>query len=151
VLRRLWADPVVEFEGAWHHLDRAGINPRPTSRSIPIWIGGTSDAAIGRVARVGDGWAMGRVVHPGNAARFIARLEAALEVAGRPRADVGLSAWLPLYDRTPDEWAADLRAWAELGVDRVGLVTRGAGEGPDVHLALVERFLDAVPRPPALV
>jgi hypothetical protein len=41
--------------------------------------------------------------------------------------------------------------WTELGVDRIGLVTRGAGDGPDVHLALVERFLDAVPRPAALV
>jgi alkanesulfonate monooxygenase SsuD/methylene tetrahydromethanopterin reductase-like flavin-dependent oxidoreductase (luciferase family) len=138
---------VVDFDGRWHHIDRAGINPLPTRRSIPIWIGGASDAAIGRVARCGDGWAMGRAVTPANAASYLERLDIALADAGRSRGDVGLSAWLYLRDRSPDAWAADLQVWADLGVEHVGLVTRGAGNGPEPHLALVERFLVAVPVP----
>jgi probable F420-dependent oxidoreductase len=147
VLRALWAKPVVDFEGRWHRVDRAGINPLPTRRSMPIWIGGVSEAAIGRVVRCGDGWAMGRAVTPENAASYLERLDVALAVAGRSRDGVGLSAWLTLRDRSPDAWAADLRVWADLGVERVGLVTRGAGNGPEPHLALVERFFEAVPGP----
>src|SRR6478752_3439105 len=40
VLRALWTQPVVTFEGRWHHIDAAGINPLPVQRPIPIWLGG---------------------------------------------------------------------------------------------------------------
>ena len=38
VMRRLWTEPLVTFDGRFHHLDRVGINPLPT-RTIPVWIG----------------------------------------------------------------------------------------------------------------
>ena len=38
VLRLLWTEPLVSFEGSFHHLDRVGINPLPT-RTIPIYVG----------------------------------------------------------------------------------------------------------------
>jgi probable F420-dependent oxidoreductase len=139
VLRRLFAEPVVTFDGKWHEIDRAGINPRPAG-AVEIWIGGTSDAAIKRVARSSDGWVMGRVVRPDNAVEHVGRLEAALEDAGRTRADVALGAWLPLHGRGPSEWREELGFWRELGVERLGVLTRGAGTGPVPHLALLEEF-----------
>jgi len=36
-------------------IDRAGILPRP-KRQIPIWLGGFSEAAYDRAARIGDGF-----------------------------------------------------------------------------------------------
>src|SRR6266550_7850766 len=39
VLRRLWTEPVVDFDGRWHRIPAAGINPLPVQRPIPIWIG----------------------------------------------------------------------------------------------------------------
>ena len=44
VLRKLWTEPLVEFHGRWHDIDRAAIAPRPVT-PIPIWIGGFSEAA----------------------------------------------------------------------------------------------------------
>ena len=45
----------VDHEDADHRIDRAGILPRP-KRPIPIWLGGFSDAAYDRAARIGDGF-----------------------------------------------------------------------------------------------
>jgi probable F420-dependent oxidoreductase len=56
VMRRLWREPVVDFDGRFHTLRGVGINPRPT-RAIPILLGcGGSDAVLRRVVRVADGW-----------------------------------------------------------------------------------------------
>src|SRR5207244_12208354 len=56
LLRRLWTEPVVDFEGRWHRVTAAGINPRPVQRPIPIWIGGSAERALRRAARVADGF-----------------------------------------------------------------------------------------------
>src|SRR5213075_2778064 len=56
VMKALWADPHVTFEGKYHTIEDAGINPLPARRSIPIWLGGHADATLRRVASWGDGW-----------------------------------------------------------------------------------------------
>lgn len=55
LLRRLWTQELVEAKDRWHTIEGAGINPRP-AQPIPIWLGGMSEAAIRRAARLGDGW-----------------------------------------------------------------------------------------------
>src|SRR5690348_7522991 len=55
LLRKLWEEPVVDHEDSDHRIDRAGILPRP-KRQIPIWLGGFSEAAYDRAARIGDGY-----------------------------------------------------------------------------------------------
>ncbi len=56
VMRRLWTEPLVEFDGQFHHLRGVGINPLP-SRPIPVMLGtGGSDAVLRRVVRIADGW-----------------------------------------------------------------------------------------------
>lgn len=59
VLRALWGEPSVDFQGDWHTIDRAGILPRPTER-IHIWFGGFTDRARERAARIGDGFMFSR-------------------------------------------------------------------------------------------
>ena len=44
VLRALWSQDVVNFEGRWHRVRYAGINPRPAAGAIPIWLGGEAPA-----------------------------------------------------------------------------------------------------------
>ena len=39
LMRRLWTEPLVTFDGRFHHLDRVGLNPRP-AQPLPVWIGG---------------------------------------------------------------------------------------------------------------
>ncbi len=54
-MRRLWSEDTLTYDGKYHTVDRAGINPRP-SRPIPIWFGGSSPVVLERTARLGDGW-----------------------------------------------------------------------------------------------
>jgi probable F420-dependent oxidoreductase len=55
LLRRLFVEPVVEFEGQFDRVDRATLLPKP-ARSIPIWLGGASEKAFDRAARLADGF-----------------------------------------------------------------------------------------------
>jgi len=56
VMKALWAEPHVTFNGKFHTIEDAGINPLPPKRSIPIWYGGHADVTLRRVVKWGDGW-----------------------------------------------------------------------------------------------
>ena len=56
VLRQLWTQESVTFDGRFHHITAAGLAPLPVQRPIPIWIGATVPSALRRVGRVADGW-----------------------------------------------------------------------------------------------
>ena len=56
LLRQLWRDQVVTFEGRWDQVDQAGIKPLPPRLDIPIWMGGGDPRAIARAGRFGQGW-----------------------------------------------------------------------------------------------
>jgi alkanesulfonate monooxygenase SsuD/methylene tetrahydromethanopterin reductase-like flavin-dependent oxidoreductase (luciferase family) len=56
VLRLLWGSHLVNFQGSWHSILNAGINPLPLRRPIPIRLGGWSEPVIKRLARSADGW-----------------------------------------------------------------------------------------------
>src|SRR6266568_5793356 len=91
LLRLLWTQPVVDFEGKWERVPEAGINPLPVQRPIPIWIGGTADVVLRRTARIGDGWFP--MMPPNEAARImIERLRRYAEEAGRDTSSIGIEA-----------------------------------------------------------
>lgn len=56
IMRRLWTEESFSFAGRFDRLTEAGIRPLPRQRPIPVWIGGTSQAAMARAAQKGDGW-----------------------------------------------------------------------------------------------
>src|SRR5512137_2052178 len=56
LLRRLWTEPLVTFNGEWHTIPDAGLNPLPVQQPIPVWFGGSAEAALERIARLADGW-----------------------------------------------------------------------------------------------
>ena len=62
LLREFWTKDVVGFEGKYHKVDYAGVNPQPVQRPIPIWMGAGArahpvppDRVLRRVARLADG------------------------------------------------------------------------------------------------
>ena len=59
IMRRLWSEEQVDFEGEFYRFDGATISPRPVQNPLPLWIGGSSEAAIARTARLGTGWLAG--------------------------------------------------------------------------------------------
>ena len=62
LMRRLWTEENVTFEGKFYSVQDATIMPRPWQKNgLPIWIGGRSQAALRRTGRLGDGWLVSSV------------------------------------------------------------------------------------------
>jgi probable F420-dependent oxidoreductase len=55
VMRKLWAGGMVEHHGIYYDFESLQMSPAALGR-IPIAVGGTSDPALRRAARIGDGW-----------------------------------------------------------------------------------------------
>ena len=110
-LRRLWSEPIIDWEGEFHRISRGGILPRPR-RQIPIWVGGFSEPAFRRGATRGDGFL------------FAGSIDAALAGKERVRhhaADAGRSldgfGWDFTANRkgTPTGVAEQAEQWLESG------------------------------------
>ena len=124
LLRKLWTEPLVTFQGQFDHIDRACINPRPTRR-IPIWFGGYSEPAYRRAARLGDGFiftsASERVTEGWN------QVEKHLLEAGRDVTQFGKEMVVGRLDKTPQEFVARIEWCREWGFTHVALDTMGKG------------------------
>lgn len=55
IMQLLWSGEMVQYQGQHYQFTAMEMNPAPSAR-IPIWIGGISDPAMKRAARLGDGW-----------------------------------------------------------------------------------------------
>ncbi|HSU05015.1 MAG TPA: TIGR03619 family F420-dependent LLM class oxidoreductase, partial [Acetobacteraceae bacterium] len=82
VIRLLWTGETIDFEGRHFRVSGASITPRPVQPDLPIWIGGSSEAAIRRTARHGTGWQAGPET-PEQAGAAIAAIKQALAETGR--------------------------------------------------------------------
>src|SRR3974390_785256 len=56
VMRKLWTEDLVTYHGRFPTLEAVPLLPGPIQRPIPVWFGGSSDAAVKRAARIGDGY-----------------------------------------------------------------------------------------------
>ena len=116
-MRALWAGPHATFHGEFVNFEPVTCSPRPVRGSIPIIVGGDSEAAIQRVARIADGYFPGE----GDAKRLgamIQRVRQAAERAGRDPASIEINAMFGQQMADPIAGAEQL---AELGVDRAML------------------------------
>jgi probable F420-dependent oxidoreductase len=138
VLRRLWSEPVVDYAGDQHHISNAGLNPLP-GRPIPIWMGGSAEAAKRRIARLADGWMINRPWEE-DAESAPARMRAYVEEAGREPRDFGIDVRVGVRDGVESTLAAAAR-WEELGVTHLTVDTMRAGlEFPQGHIDALRKF-----------
>ena len=140
LLRRLWTEPLVDFQGKWHTIPDAGLNPLPVQRPIPIWFGGSAEAALRRLARLGDGWiALHR--RAVDAKPALAQLERFLEEAGRTRSQVGLEARISYDTGDPKVWETTVREWQTEGATHLSFNTMGSGFAtPQEHIQAIRKF-----------
>jgi probable F420-dependent oxidoreductase len=120
VLRRLWCEDLVSFDGRFHDLREVSIVPPPVQRPIPIWFGGSSDAAVQRAARLGDGW-MPIMTPDAEGEQKLAALRELVKSFGRDPAKFGIEGWLRMRDPDPQRWAEAASGWRRLGADMVML------------------------------
>jgi probable F420-dependent oxidoreductase len=143
LMRALWTEDSVSFQGTWHTVNKAGINPRP-SRPIPIWLGGSAPETADRAARFGSGW-IPRMGPNDSARQFLAVLHARLLELGRDPSTFGVQAQAQFQGGTPDLWRAHAGKWQALGATHLAIASMGAGLGSvDEHIAALEQYRDAV-------
>jgi probable F420-dependent oxidoreductase len=158
LLRQLWTSELVDFEGAWHRVADAGINPLPVQRPIPVWIGGGAEAVIERVGRMADGWlpqfpsldpalsntgAQPRRSEAPEA--LIERMRGYAREAGRDPATIGIEGRSSIKNQTPEDWLAVHARWKSLGATHLSVNTMGAGLiGPDAQIDALRRYKDVI-------
>jgi len=138
VLRRLWSEDLVTFEGRFHQLHAVNIMPPPVQRPIPIWLGGVSEAVVKRAARLADGWMP--IIAPDAAVEKLALLRSELKRHGRDAAKFGLEGWLRMQAADPQLWGAAAEGWRKHGAHYVMLYPMYRIESFDAQIETLRRF-----------
>jgi probable F420-dependent oxidoreductase len=144
LLRRLWTESSVTFEGAFDRVTGAGLAPPPVQRPIPIWLGGSSEPAYRRMGQLADGWFP--QVRPGD------DLDRALEViaesaraAGRDPSTIGMEGRASWSPDDPDRFVRQVDRWRAAGATHLSIDTMYTGQnGVDEHLAALAQAADLI-------
>jgi probable F420-dependent oxidoreductase len=123
LLRQLWSESPTSFSGAWHRLDRLGLNPRPRG-AIPIYCGGVAPPAYRRAAKLADGFIFGGSIE--RVREGWDEIRRYLSEEGRPVSEFGADWQLP----NGTDVAASLQLiprWQDAGGTHAGVRTLGLG------------------------
>jgi probable F420-dependent oxidoreductase len=141
VMRRLWCDPVSAFTGEFYELPACRQYPKPVQQPHPpIHFGGESDAALRRVADIGQGW-YGFNLSPNDVGERLATLERFLGEAGRTRAEITVSIGPYLLGVDADK----AKRYADAGVDQ--LIVGAYGATADDLVRRLDRVIEKVVQP----
>tara|TARA_B110000971_G_scaffold194188_1_gene207714 strand:- start:600 stop:1520 length:921 start_codon:yes stop_codon:yes gene_type:complete len=100
LIRAYWSDEEVNFQGEFYTANAMAMEPKsPQGSKLPIWIGGTSKAALRRVAELGDGWLATAIEDVDVAKSFIQRIHEHAESIGRNPNEIGMQMMLDVPPR----------------------------------------------------
>ena len=102
LVHRLWYKDDVNFDGEFFHYQHATISPRPENHKMPLWIGGSSEAAMKRTAKFGTGW-LGGIDSPEQSKVMVEGIKVALKETGRQIDDDHYGATFSFRFGDPDE------------------------------------------------
>ena len=140
LLRKLWTNDLITYEGRWHKVTDAGLNPLPVQQPIPVWFGGAAPQTIRRVATIGDGWFP--LFRPDDQGReLIESMREQADAAGRGPDDIGVESWVSIRDSSEDEAGGVARAGRDSPVgehDERGTRLSAA------HIEAIERFREVM-------
>ena len=143
LMRELWTKEVVTFEGKWNRVIRAGLNPLPVQRPIPVWFGGGSEQVLKRIGETGDGWiTTTRQVGLNDAFRgMIERIHGHAREAGRDPSEIGIEGTINAGSGSPEDWADAVAEWGTYGATHITLNTMNSGyETPEQHIEAISQF-----------
>lgn len=143
LMRRLWTEDAFTYQGEYHTISAASINPRP-SEQIPIWFGGSATALLKRCGELGDGWIplMGA---NDKARECLEIIRGHREAKGLAWEGFGIQAQAQYHGGTPERWANHASKWRDIGASHLAIATHNAGPTDvDGHLKRVAEYLEAV-------
>jgi probable F420-dependent oxidoreductase len=136
LLRALWTERSVMFDGSFDHVHGAGLSPLPVQRPIPVWLGGSSRPAYRRMGRIADGWFPLVPLGP-QLDDAIATVHTAAIEAGRDPALIGMEGRIN-WDGDLERATEQAGRWAALGATHLSVNTMNAGLLTlDDHLAVL--------------
>ena len=144
VMRRLWSEDNVTFHGRYFTLNDVSVQPKPVQPDLPpIWIGGRSEAALRRTARVGDGWLVSQAT-PGEVQAGIQKINGWAAELGREIEEDHFGALFSFcFADSPQEaqrLAAPYLLRRRSDVDQRELCAFGT---PEDVIDLVDRYIEA--------
>ncbi len=144
LMRRLWTQDSVTYNGSYETVTGAGLCPLPIQRPIPVWFGAMSPPAYRRVGRLGDGWFP--QVQPGpkldDAKAVVDR--SAVE-AGRDPASIGMEGRASWGRDGLDALVERVGLWRETGASHLSINTMGSGfASVDDHLEALTSAAEAL-------
>jgi probable F420-dependent oxidoreductase len=150
VLRKLWTEDDVSFEGEWHAIADTSLAPRPVQRPIPIWIGLgrmispiPPDAVLRRVGRLADGWLP--LFGPDDLGRkAVATVRDAALEAGRDPDAITMEMVLNVEDRTRDQLVGDVERLRAFGARHINVLLPGASAA--AQMESMKRFREVMDR-----
>lgn len=144
LLRQLWSERSVTFEGRFDRVTGAGLAPLPRQRPIPIWLGGQSPAAYRRIGRLADGWFPQVVPGPG-LEEAVAVIAGSAREAGRDPSAMGMEGRVTQGPDGTYVLVDHVERWRQAGATHVAVNTMGTGlTGVDAHLDALGRAAEAI-------
>ncbi len=137
LMRRLWTEESVTFEGQFETVTGAGLAPLPVQRPIPIWFGAMSIPALRRAGQLADGW-FPQVVPGPQLDGALAVVKGAALDAGRDPATIGMEGRVSVSSRELVHLVQQAESWRNVRASHLSLNTMGAGlGGVDDHIAVL--------------
>jgi len=145
LLRSLWTNNEVHFEGEFDTIDRLGLNPLPVQRPIPMWIGARglpAKAVIRRIGQLSDGWFV--LCTPEEFPEIRDSIYRQAESAGRSTRELGQEAGVAVVGPREAEWKDRVIGWQKIGLTHLCLRTLGGDLSPTGHLSKLEQAIHEI-------
>jgi probable F420-dependent oxidoreductase len=142
LLRLLWTQTAIDFDGRFDRVQGIGLDPLPVQRPIPIWIGpgaglakAASEPIVRRIGRHADGWFA--IVPIPQVAGIQERIRAHAAAAGRDPDAIGFEGGCAMAGKSAAEWLGRLRDWRAAGASHLCLRTLDGRLGASAQLELL--------------
>jgi probable F420-dependent oxidoreductase len=146
LLKQLWTQEEVSFQGEFDSVKDMGINPLPVQRPIPMWIGpgGIPSASVARrIGQQSDGWFV--LCSPEEFPDIQGSILEHAHEAGRSPDELGQEAGVAVVGPREAEWKDRVSNWHQIGLSHLCLRTLGGGLSIAEHIPTLERVFHELP------
>jgi len=146
LLKQLWTQEEVNFQGEFDTVKGMGINPLPIQRPIPLWVGpgGTLSAPVARrIGQQSDGWFV--LCSPEEFPSVQESIFEHAHEAGRSPDELGQEAGVAVVGPREAEWKDRVSKWHQVGLSHLCLRTLGGGLSIKEHIPMLERVVHELP------